>query len=80
MSATENIKYFYEEIDEFIDTLNISEVEKDDFVSLLKATIEAVRKEAFDEGFTEGQDSAKFEIKDAAEDLQKAVEDFIDEI
>ena len=80
MSATENIKHFYEEIDEFIDTLNISEVEKDDFVSLLKATIEAVRKEAFDEGFTEGQDSAKFEIKDATEDLQKAVEDFIDEI
>lgn len=80
MSATENIKYFYEEIDEFIDTLNISEVEKDDFVSLLKTTVEAVRKEAFDEGFTEGQDSAKCEIKDAAEDLRKAIEDFIDEI
>ncbi len=80
MSATENIKHFYEEIDEFIDTLNISEVEKDDFVSLLKTTVEAVRKEAFDEGFTEGQDSAKCEIKDAAEDLQKAIEDFIDEI
>lgn len=80
MSATQNIKYFYEEIDEFIDTLNISEVEKDDFVSLLKTTVEAVRKEAFDEGFTEGQDSAKCEIKDAAEDLRKAIEDFIDEI
>lgn len=80
MSTTENIKHLYGEIDEFIDALDISEVEKDDFVSLLKTTIEAAKKEAFDEGFAEGQDTARNNIKDATEDLQKAFEDFIDEI
>lgn len=80
MPATKNIKLLYGEIDDFIDRLSISEVEKDDFVSLLKTTIDAAKKEAFKEGFAEGQEQNRNDVKDAFENLQRAFEEFIDEI
>ncbi len=75
-----NIKQIYEELNEFVETLDIREVQKDELVSLVSAAIEGVKEEAFDKGFAEGQDTARSDIKESAEDLRKAVENFIDEI